>query len=243
MSLGEEHRGVVNRLFDEAAPDYDRVASLMALGSGRWYRGRALHRAGLRRGMTVLDVAIGTGLVAREARSIVDASGRVIGIDPSAGMLVRATASLPVAVVQGRGERLPFRDASFQFVSLGYALRHLDDLSTPFAEFFRVLEPQGVVCILEITKPVSTLATQVLEFYIGRVMPAVASLALRRPITADLWRYFWHTIERAPEPRVVLQALAAAGFQDAQRHLVQGIFSEYTARKPARNGANAPTVS
>src|SRR5687767_15786580 len=63
-------RPFVRRMFDQAAGDYDRVERLMALGSGPWYRRRALHRAGLRPGMRVLDVAAGTGLVAREAAAL-----------------------------------------------------------------------------------------------------------------------------------------------------------------------------
>ena len=67
----------MHRLFDEAAQDYDRVASLMALGSGGRYRRVALERSGLARGMRVLDIAIGTGLVAREALRIVGPEGAV----------------------------------------------------------------------------------------------------------------------------------------------------------------------
>jgi demethylmenaquinone methyltransferase/2-methoxy-6-polyprenyl-1,4-benzoquinol methylase len=190
--------------------------------------------------MTVLDVAIGTGLVAREALRIVDRSADVVGVDVSFGMLSRAAAALPVALVHGRGEQLPFRAASFDFLSLGYALRHLDHLSSTFAEFLRVLRPGGVVCILEITRPVRPLANRALGFYIGRVMPVVARAVGRRAATRDLWRYYWHTIEGAPTPDAVLQALSGAGFRDPHRHLVQGIFSEYTAYRPATNRGATP---
>ena len=63
----DERPQFVRRMFDATAGDYDRVEGPMALGSGRWYRREALQRAGLGPGMRVLDVAIGTGLVAREA--------------------------------------------------------------------------------------------------------------------------------------------------------------------------------
>ena len=74
-------------IFDATASDYDRVERVLALGSGRWYRRQALLRSGLMRDMRVLDVATGTGLVAREAIDIVGPAGQVIGVDPSAGML------------------------------------------------------------------------------------------------------------------------------------------------------------
>ncbi len=192
--------------------------------------------------MTVLDVAIGTGLVAREALRVVDRPADVVGVDVSFGMLSRAAAALPVSLVLGRGEQLPFRAASFDFLSLGYALRHLDDLASTFAEFFRVLKPGGVVGILEITRPERPLASRALGFYMGRVMPAVARVVGRRASTGDLCRYFWDTIERAPAPDAVLRALSSAGFRDPHRHLVYGIFSEYRACRPAVNRVATPSL-
>ena len=203
----------------------------MAFGSGSWYRRRALVRAGLAPGMRVLDVAIGTGLVAHEALRLVGPRGSVIGVDLSAGMLARAAATLPIPLLQGRSEAMPFRSAHFDFASLGYALRHLDHAAA-FAEIFRVLRPGGIACILEISMPASPVLRHLLGLYIGRVVPRLARLTGSRPVTADLWKYFWHTIEHAVPPADVVRNLEAAGFRDARRHLAQRIFSEYTARKP-----------
>src|SRR5687768_7182807 len=94
----EQKRSTVRRMFDEAAGDYDRIERLMALGSGSWYRRGALRRSGLTPGMRVLDVATGTGLVAREAAAIVGERPALIGVDPSAGMLAQARRSLPRSV-------------------------------------------------------------------------------------------------------------------------------------------------
>src|SRR5688572_32581148 len=98
--------------------------------------------------MKVLDVATGTGLVAREALAIVGAQGSVTGLDPSAGMLEQAR-TLAFSIVRGHGERLPFGPASFDFVSMGYALRHVSDLPALFGEMKRVLRPGGTACVLE----------------------------------------------------------------------------------------------
>src|SRR5438477_2557133 len=80
-------RPFVRRIFDRTACDYDRIERIMGLGSGAWYRRQALLRAGLAPGMRVLDVAIGTGLTAREALAIVRGRGSIMGLDPSMGML------------------------------------------------------------------------------------------------------------------------------------------------------------
>jgi demethylmenaquinone methyltransferase/2-methoxy-6-polyprenyl-1,4-benzoquinol methylase len=229
ITLGQGN--IAHRFFDAAAPDYDRVSSLMAFGSGGWYRRCALGRAGLTAGMRVVDVAIGTGLVAREALRIVGPAGAVTGVDLSAGMLALAATMVSVRLFQGRSEALPFRAARFDFASLGYALRHLDQPAT-FAEMFRVLRPGGIACVLEISAPTSSILRNALGLYVGRVVPLLARLTGSRKVTSELWKYFWYTIEHALPPTAVLQNLSAAGFHDARRRLVQSIFSEYTARKP-----------
>src|SRR5438552_14721397 len=91
----------VRRIFNQTAGDYDRVERFMALGSGSWYRRQALRRAGLVAGMRVLDVAIGTGLVAREEIDMTGDPNLVLGLDPSAGMIAQARRTLPVAAVLG----------------------------------------------------------------------------------------------------------------------------------------------
>jgi demethylmenaquinone methyltransferase/2-methoxy-6-polyprenyl-1,4-benzoquinol methylase len=96
-----QRRGFVRRLFDQTAGDYDRIERAVSFGTGAWYRRQALLRAGLTPGMRVLDVAVGTGLVAREALAVVGESGQVIGLDPSAGMLHDDGCEL-VALARGR---------------------------------------------------------------------------------------------------------------------------------------------
>jgi demethylmenaquinone methyltransferase/2-methoxy-6-polyprenyl-1,4-benzoquinol methylase len=183
-------------------------------------------------GARVLDVGIGTGLVAREALTLIGPHGRLVGVDPSPGMMSKV--ALPgVEFLCGRAEALPRPDASSDFVSMGYALRHIADVSTALAEFFRVLRPGGRLLILEITKPAGTLGTALLKTYMRTVVPMVARLVARRRETAELWRYYWDTIEACIPPEAVLAALHAAGFEDARRHVELGIFSEYTAYKPA----------
>src|SRR5687768_8451461 len=122
-----ERRRFLTDIFDQVAGRYDRINALMAFGSGQWYRGWALRRAGLRPGLRVLDVAAGTGEVTRAAAALVGPPGFVTGIDPSSGMLARAGAKLSVPLTQGVAEALPFRDGAFDFLTMGYALRHVVD--------------------------------------------------------------------------------------------------------------------
>src|SRR4029078_13386927 len=98
---------LLDRLFDHSAADYDRINRWMSFGSGEGYRKDTLRRAGLRPGMRVLDVATGTGPVARAEVETVGRHG-VIALDPSMGMLLQARGAVGVPVVRALGEALPF---------------------------------------------------------------------------------------------------------------------------------------
>jgi demethylmenaquinone methyltransferase/2-methoxy-6-polyprenyl-1,4-benzoquinol methylase len=235
----EEHRrSFVGKVFDEASGDYDRLERLMSLGSGSWYRRQALSRAGLRPGMSMLDVAVGTGLLAREAIAIVGNSGRVVGIDPSRGMLAEAAGALPIQLIRGRAEELPFAPRSFDFLAMGYALRHVADLTATLRQFSSVLRPGGLLLILELTPPRRGIARALLRAYVRHVVPALARLRwMNRRATAGssrlLWQYYWETMASCIEPSQVLQSLSAAGFAQVRRSVELGMFSEYTAVKPS----------
>ncbi|MCX7894981.1 MAG: class I SAM-dependent methyltransferase [Thermoanaerobaculum sp.] len=225
-------RGYVQRIFDASAPDYERVERLMSLGTGSWYRRRALARHGLPCGPKVLDVAVGTGLVAREVQRLAGDGLLLVGLDPSLGMLAQARRRSALAAVAGLGERLPFPDDTFHCLTMGYALRHLPDLLATFREFLRVLKPGGKLLMLEITPPRRGFGKLTLKAYIRTLTATAAWLVTRHRTTAELWRYFWDTMEACVPPEEVMQALTAVGFTAVDRYVELGIFSEYTARKP-----------
>jgi demethylmenaquinone methyltransferase/2-methoxy-6-polyprenyl-1,4-benzoquinol methylase len=223
--------GFLRGIFDRTAGDYDRIERLMALGTGAWYRRAALRRAGLAAGMKVLDVAAGTGAVAREALGIVGPGGSVVALDPSAGMLGRLVERVAIRVVRATGEHLPLADGQFDFLSVGYALRHLADLAQALREFHRVLRPGGVVCLLEITAPQRPLPRMLARAYFRGLVPCITRLAARHADSQLLWRYYWDTIDACVPPGRVLEAMTAAGFERANRYSEMGIFSEFTGVK------------
>ena len=228
-----QRRVWVGRMFDGSAADYDRIERMVGLGSGLRYRAAALLRAGLKPGMKVLDIGVGTGLVSRQVVRIVGVPELVTGIDPSPGMLQNAKVPAGLRLVRGGVEHLPFADASFDFVTMGYALRHIADLSLAFAECARVLRPGGRFCILEITTPDGKFHATLLKAYLNGVVPWLARLTSRNAETPLLWNYYWDTIATCAPPSRVMRTLEDAGFGKVDRHVELGMFSEYRSDKPA----------
>ena len=224
----------VREIFDRTAADYDRLERVIGFGSGAWYRRRALREAGLRAGMSVIDVGTGTGLLASAAARIVADPALVTGVDPSPGMMEHARVPAGVRLLAGSAERIPASDSSADFLSMGYALRHISDLSAAFVEFYRVLRPGGRLCVLEITLPQGPWARTLLKAWLDGCVPRIAAAVARRRDTPLLMHYYWDTIAACVPPPAILAAIAAAGFIDVARHVDLAIFSAYRARKPER---------
>lgn len=219
----------VNDLFDTGAPFYDRIEALMSFGTGGVYRRDALRRHGLAPGLRLLDVATGTGLVARAAADILGAAGRIVGLDPSRGMLKESQRNGSARLVQGVGEKLPFADASFDFVTMGYAMRHVPDLEMAFREYRRVLRRGGRVLILEMSRPESTIGHQLARMYFSKLVPLATRIGTRSAGAQDMMTYYWDTVDQCVAPTAILGALATVGFESPQRVVSGGIFSEYAA--------------
>jgi demethylmenaquinone methyltransferase / 2-methoxy-6-polyprenyl-1,4-benzoquinol methylase len=219
-------------IFDRTASDYDAIERAMAFGSGPWYRNRALRSAGLARGMRVLDVGMGTGLVTKEAVAIAGDAALVTGIDPSPGMMEQAHLPAGVQTRVGSAESLPCEDSACDFLSMGFALRHVSDLDRVFAEYLRVLAPGGRLCVLEITRPSSGAGVALLKLYMRGLVPLIARVVGKKQESVELMRYYWDTIEACVPPKTVLAAIERAGFVDVRREVELGIFSAYCARKP-----------
>jgi demethylmenaquinone methyltransferase/2-methoxy-6-polyprenyl-1,4-benzoquinol methylase len=227
-----QRSGWVRQLFDRTAGDYDRIERAMALGSGSWYRRQALIRSGLTRGMQVLDIGVGTGLTARQAALVVGDAGHVVGVDPSLGMIQSARVPPGVELLMGNAEAIPAQAESADFLCMGYALRHIADLSAAFREFLRVLKPGGRICLLEITRPEGRVPRALLKAYMRGVVPLLAGMLGKNSDSPTLMRYYWDTIDACAPPAEILAAIRGAGFIEDRRTVALGIFSEYCARKP-----------
>jgi demethylmenaquinone methyltransferase / 2-methoxy-6-polyprenyl-1,4-benzoquinol methylase len=147
-------RGVSARtLFAPLGPTYDRYASILSFGQDPRWRRFLVSRIEVSPHATVLDVATGTGAVAREL--VAQHGCNVVGLDQSADMLAEAKRRVPpgVKLVEGRAEDLPFPDGAFDALTFTYLLRYVDDPAATLRELARVVRPGGTIAGLEFAVP------------------------------------------------------------------------------------------
>jgi demethylmenaquinone methyltransferase / 2-methoxy-6-polyprenyl-1,4-benzoquinol methylase len=157
-------------LFAPLGPTYDRYASLLSFGQDPRWRRFLVSRVAAGPGDTVLDVATGTGAVARE---LISQKGcRVVGVDLTPEMLAEARRRLgpEVELVEGRAEHLPFPDASFDGLAFTYLLRYVDDPAATLRELARVVRPGATIASLEFALP-RGIWRPLWELYVRAVLP------------------------------------------------------------------------
>jgi len=230
VSTGKER--FVQRLFNALAPTYDAFNALASLGMHQSWRRRTLDLLSVKPGETLADFCCGTGDFLELAAPRVGPHGRLIGIDFSDEMLVRARKRLVgkvqvanLELVLGNVEDSKLPPASVDVITCGYALRNVDSLERTFAEMFRVLKPGGRVGLLELSRPRQALLRWGYWLYLEQLLPLVS-----RPLVRDRGAldYLSSSVKGFREPEDVLRLLGDAGFRNVRRETVfLGVCSIY----------------
>jgi demethylmenaquinone methyltransferase/2-methoxy-6-polyprenyl-1,4-benzoquinol methylase len=202
-------------MFDRIAPVYDAMNRVMTVGLDQRWRAATVHET-VRPGDRVLDACCGTGDLAVAAQTA--GASSVVGLDFSAAMLERARRKAPdVTFIEGDVLGLPFHDATFDAVVVGFGIRNVADLEIGLQELRRVLRPGGRLGILEITTPRGVLA----PFYrlwfdtivplLGRVLPG-----------GEAYTYLPASVRRFPQPEELAALFAANDFSRVRYRLFAG---------------------
>jgi demethylmenaquinone methyltransferase/2-methoxy-6-polyprenyl-1,4-benzoquinol methylase len=229
----DEFATQVHGMFDRIAGVYDLMNSAMTVGLHHQWRQRAVDRARVGPGSDALDVCCGTGDLALELRRRIGPDGRVVGCDFSEPMLELARRKsgeegLPVEFGWADALELPYGDASFDAVTVGFGARNLADLDRGIAEMARVLRPGGRLVILEITRPQREPLATFYSLWFDRLVPVLGNLAG----DSDAYSYLPDSVRTFPEPRDLAAKLDAAGFSEIRWLLLAGgIIAVHSATK------------
>ena len=206
----------VAAMFDEIAPVYDRLNTLMTLGADAGWRRAAVRAAELQDGDSVIDVACGTGKLAIELAARVGPFGRVLAVDLSPGMIELAARVhrdvVQLEFVVGNALVLPADDATFDAATIAFGLRNLADFEGGFRELRRVVRPGGRVVCLELSEPRPQWWGRVYRAAFARTAPLAGALVGRAPA----YRYLPASLEGFPDADVLARSMEAAGLRDVR---------------------------
>ena len=223
LPQGEEKVRAVRSMFDAIAPRYDLVNRVMTFRMDVGWRTRTVRELRLAPGSLVADLACGTGDFCRELQK---QGLRPLGFDLSFGMLAAARTTAPLAEADALS--LPVPNASLDGITCGFALRNLVELDGFFAEMARTVRPGGRIALLEVAEPPNRFLRWGHSLYFGSVVPKVGGL-LSDP---SAYQYLPKSVAYLPEPGVMLQRLADAGFVQVERRLLStGISQLITATR------------
>jgi demethylmenaquinone methyltransferase/2-methoxy-6-polyprenyl-1,4-benzoquinol methylase len=219
----EQFATEVRGMFDRIAGVYDLMNSAMTAGLHHQWRQRAVERAEVGPGSNALDVCCGTGDLALELRRQIGPDGRVVGCDFSEPMLELARhksgeEGLPAEFGWADALELPYGDASFDAVTIGFGARNLADLDRGLKEMTRVLKPGGHLVILEITRPHREPLATFYSLWFDRVVPMLGTFAGDE----DAYSYLPESVRSFPEPRELAARMDAAGLAGIRWLLLAG---------------------
>lgn len=232
----DEFSTQVRGMFDRIAGVYDRLNAVMTAGLDREWRNRAADRAQLSEGDAALDLCCGTGDLTFELRERVGAGGRAVGADFSERMLELANEKAGKRGLQdvtfewADALELPYSDASFDAVTVGFGVRNLADLEAGAAEMLRVLKPGGRLVILEITQPRRPPLSTFFSLWFDRIVPVLGRVAG----DADAYSYLPESVRNFPPPEGLAAIMDGAGFEGIRYTvLAGGIIAIHSGTRPA----------
>lgn len=227
----------VAEVFHSVAAKYDLMNDLMSGGVHRLWKRFTIELSGARVGNRILDIAGGTGDLARQFSRIVGPTGEVVLADINASMLkvgrdklLDKGVSSNVRFVQADAEKLPFPDNHFDVVTIAFGLRNVTHKEEALRSMLRVLKPGGRLLVLEFSKPTSALLSKAYDAYSFNLLPLMGKLITQ---DAESYRYLAESIRMHPDQDTLKAMMADAGFERVTYHnMTGGIVALHRGVKP-----------
>ncbi len=232
-SLKQQNPGFVCRTFAAIAGRYDLANHLLSGGFDFLWRAKAARLIAQARPARVLDLATGSGDLARAlGKHCPDA--QIVGADFCLPMLQVARKKSVPSLVQADGLRLPFRDRSFDALTVAFGLRNMAAWDGALREMHRVLRPGGMLLVMDFSLPEFLPLRAIYRRYLHHVLPAFAAAVTGNK---EAYEYLGESIESFPrgaEMRTLIEGCGFSGFQ--ARPLCLGVACIYTARRVENRG-------
>ena len=222
----------VRGVFDSVAGNYDVMNDLMSGGLHRLWKRFAVAAAAVREGQKVLDLAGGTGDLARLFAARVGTTGLVVHTDINGAMLAAGRdklldAGVVLPTVQCDAEALPFRSGTFDVVSIAFGLRNVTRKDVALAQMRRILRPGGTAIVLEFSKVAAPLAPAY-DWYSFNVLPRLGKLVANDEAS---YRYLAESIRVHPDQQRLKEMMEQAGFDQVEYHnLTAGVVALHIGR-------------
>tara|TARA_R110002051_G_scaffold282634_1_gene344406 strand:+ start:1234 stop:1962 length:729 start_codon:yes stop_codon:yes gene_type:complete len=178
-TLGKKEQ--VTKMFDTISTNYDGLNRVISFGIDIKWRKRVVAILKKKQPQSILDIATGTGDLA--INLVETGAKKIVGLDISAGMLEVCKKKInekklasTIDMVVGDSEELPFKDNTFDAVTVAFGVRNFDNLEKGLAEIYRVLQPGGTFVVLETSVPTKTPFKQGYHFYTKNILPKIGRL-------------------------------------------------------------------
>ena len=217
----DDKADMVRGVFDSVASRYDVMNDLMSAGLHRLWKRYTIDQAAVKTGDVVLDLAGGTGDLARELARKVGKDGQVVLADINAAMLAQGRRRLidaglsgNVTIAQVDAQDLPFENSTFDCITMAFGLRNVTDKDAALASIFRVLKPGGKAMILEFSEPNKAIKPAY-DLYSFKVLPTLGKLITNDP---DSYQYLAESIRMHPDQETLKSMMESAGFERCRFH-------------------------
>jgi len=236
-TINKDKKALVESMFDSIAWRYDFLNHFLSFGIDHLWRRRAVRIISKSyKNPNILDVATGTGDLAIAAMKLDPL--KICGIDISAGMLeigkkkiARKGFSKKIELIRADSETIPFEDDQFDVSMVAFGVRNFADPLKGLTEMRRVIRNNGMILVLEFSKPTGFPFRPVYNFYFRNILPFFGRLFSK---DKSAYTYLPDSVNRFPDNEEFLKLLAAAGFEDtSQEKLTGGVASIYTGIKKA----------
>jgi demethylmenaquinone methyltransferase / 2-methoxy-6-polyprenyl-1,4-benzoquinol methylase len=221
----DQKQGLVKGVFDSVASNYDLMNDVMSLGTHRLWKNYTIASSNASKGDKVLDIAGGTGDLAIKFRKKVGDSGKVILSDINGSMLEEGRKNLinhgviDVDFIQANAESLPFKDNTFDCVSIAFGLRNVTHKNIALKQMHRVLKKGGSLLVLEFSKVENEMLEKIYDAYSFNLIPKLGQFFAN---DEDSYQYLAESIRKHPDQETLKTMTLDAGFGFCEYHNLSG---------------------